>query len=867
MIQLSKETNKILRKDPRLLTPEQKAKALAEMQESLKALDELEARNKAANPFWYYAPVNGDIVGERRAFLKEFLKEEDIPQKLHGAIDVHLSNASIRGASGGNQSCISGDSLIYDPVLGGERRVADIHEPFFVYAWSLGKRIVARANTPFQKGVAPLYRVKFSNGKQIDCTTAHRLLTPEGWKKVHELQVGSSVVTLSPDGNESNTVSPNKGHFQDGFQGGEPRPKQSTRIFLNKSGVVPRKERVSSSLVINRPYFSPPLSFEDSLLQTIWGLDRLIHVEDDLSFSEKALGSRYGYRIYSHSCGGQLQLAGDIVQVISPLQGGAPKHKEWAFVHRDDQGCRLEHNPFLFYEYHPSIESEARLVSALISLSPPCTTIESVSFIGTNIYYDFEVPLYHNYLLGETVSHNSKTTTGCIEALIKATGSLPFVFDPTHKDYKFEYPKHRLERKGPQHVRVIGEDYQNGVLRNLIPTYRKWAPKEHLIGGSWEQSYSSGEQTLRLIDPVTKQLLGTIEFMSNKQDLGTFQGPPRHMLVFDEEPDHEVYKENLMRFTTASSLDVLFCMTPTKGLSWTYDLFTRGTDTDGNNVDWFQIASVCNPHANIKVLREILKEMESYEELKMRLLGEFVSLSGLVYGKLFQHSLHVIEPFNTECDCQAKSGRSQHIESCPYAKYMGFLGIDPHMVKDSCAVMCFTDREDNFYIDTCYKKGVTVEEMKLDLRRLTLDHRIVKAVADPSSDSSLTIHDNLNVFQMLKRGKNAVPNLTKAEKFPGSIAAGISNMKERLKIHPRTGKPRLFIFNRPENKLLIKTFKTLQRDTQLGEEKKGPKDSIAEGIHDHHACVRYILQRRFSWRPHTTATVDIGIPDAEMMLA
>lgn len=562
MIQLSKQTQKILKKDSRLLTPEQKEAAVREIREALKVLDELEARNKADNPFWYYTPVSGDIQGERRAFLQEFLKDEDIPQKLHGAIDVHLSKASIRGASGGNQS--------------------------------------------------------------------------------------------------------------------------------------------------------------------------------------------------------------------------------------------------------------------------------------------------------------SKTTTGCIEAYIKATGSLPFVFDPTNKDFKFPYPQHRLERKGPQHVRVIGEDYQNGVLRNLIPTYRKWAPKEHLIDGSWEKSYSSGEQTLRLIDPKTKQICGTIEFMSNKQDLGTFQGPPRHMLIFDEEPDHEVYKENLMRFTTASSLDVLFCMTPTKGLSWTYDLFTRGTDEAGNNVEWYQIASVCNPFANIKVLREILREMESYEELKMRLLGEFVSLSGLVYGKLFQHSLHVIPPFETGCTC---GGFKEHTETCPYSKYMGFIGIDPHMVKDSCAVMCFVDREDNFFVDTCYKRGVTVEEMKRDLTLLAQDHRIVKHIADPSSDSSLTIHDNINIFQLLKRGKYAIPNLTKADKFQGSIAAGISNIKERLKVLERSKCPKFFIFDRPENKLLIKTFKTLQRDTWVNEEKKGAKDKIEEGIHDHHACVRYILQRRFTWRPHIITTPEFGVPEEEMLVA
>jgi phage terminase large subunit-like protein len=559
--ELSVKAKKLLKKDPRLLLPEEKAFVRAELMAQKQAYLDFIEQAKTSNPFWYYAPVTGEIQGERRAFLRNYLKEEDIPQKLHGAIDVHLSGASIRGASGGNQS--------------------------------------------------------------------------------------------------------------------------------------------------------------------------------------------------------------------------------------------------------------------------------------------------------------SKTTTGCIEALIKATGALPHCFDPAHGG-KFTYPAHRLVRKGPQHVRVVGEDFQNGILRNLIPTYRKWAPREYLIDGSWEKSYSSGEQILRLTDPMTKQLTGTVEFMSNKQDLGTFQGPPRHMLVFDEEPNHDVYKENLMRFTTASSLDVLFCMTPTKGLSWTYDLFTRGTDEEGNNVDWFQIASVCNPFANLKVLREILNEMESYEELKMRILGEFVSLSGLVYGKLFQHSVHVIPPFDTACNCGGL--RSSHIDSCPYSLYMGFVGLDPHMVKDSCAALCFVDREDNFFVDTCYKRSVTVEELKRDITDLCQGRRVVKKVADPSSDSSLTIHDNVNVFELLRRGKFALNNLTKADKFPGSIAAGISNIKERLRIGERTKKPRFFIFDRPENKLLIKTFKTLQRETWSNEEEKGQKDKIAEGIHDHHACVRYLLQRRFSWRPLSSDTPGVFIPDEEAIL-
>lgn len=546
----------------RFLTPEKRAIRLQELEAKVKALDELEVLMKANNPFWYYEPVSGEIPAERRSFLKEFLKEDDIPQKLHGALNVHQSTASIRGASGGNQS--------------------------------------------------------------------------------------------------------------------------------------------------------------------------------------------------------------------------------------------------------------------------------------------------------------SKTTTGCIEAIIKATGALPNCFNPNHKDFKFPYPAHRLVRNGPQFVRVVGEDYQNGVLRNLIPTYRRWVPKEYLIDGSWEKSYSAGEQTLTLTDPETHQMCGTIEFMSNKQDLGTFQGPPRHMIIYDEEPDKEVYKENLLRFTTASSLDVLFCMTPTKGLSWTFDLFSRGTDESGNNIEWFQIASVCNPHANLKVLREILNEMDSYDELKMRLLGEFISLSGLVYGKLFQQTVHVIEPFETGCNC---GGYEEHGSSCPFNEYQGYVGLDPHMVKDSCAALCFIDRDDNFYVDTCYKRGVDTEVFKRDYQRLTAGKRINRAIFDPSSDSTTTIYNGLNIFKLMTHGKNAVKRAIKADKYAGSIAAGVSSIKERLKVIPRTGKPRFFIFNRPENKLLIQSFKTLQRDTFTDESVKGPKDRIQEGVHDHHACVRYVNQLRLRWHPHITAEVEMPVEDAELICA
>lgn len=445
-------------------------------------------------------------------------------------------------------------------------------------------------------------------------------------------------------------------------------------------------------------------------------------------------------------------------------------------------------------------------------------------------------------------NQSSKTTLGCIEGVIKATGAVPLVFDKTKpQTCKHPYPESRLKRSGPQHVRVIGEDYQNGVVRNLIPTFRKWSPKEYLLNGRWDRSYSAGEQTLRYFHPKTKELVGTVEFMSNKQDLGTFQGPPRHMLIFDEEPMQDVYKENLMRLTTAGKMDVLFTMTPTKGLSWTHDLYSEGRDKSGNHIDWYQIASVCNPHANLNVLAEIMAEITSYDERRMRLLGEFVSLSGLIYGKLFNHRTHVIPPFTTSCTCGTAS--RSHVPQCPYNIYQSYVGMDPHLSKASVAVLAVLDRDNNFIVDRCYKREADVEQYKRGIHEeFELDKRRLKnAICDVSARANHTIYSNRSIFDDLQKNPYRIPKLLPSEKFKGSIHRGVDMVKRLLQIHPISQKPKFFIMDRPENQGLIKSMRTLQRDTYANEDKQGVRDKIQEGMHDEHAAMRYITQLNLRW--------------------
>ncbi|MDV7389702.1 hypothetical protein RZS08_00050, partial [Arthrospira platensis SPKY1] len=96
------------------------------------------------------------------------------------------------------------------------------------------------------------------------------------------------------------------------------------------------------------------------------------------------------------------------------------------------------------------------------------------------------------------------------------------------------YPKGKIPAKEHVAYRVVAEDYTNGLLKNVIPTYRYWTPKEFLKEGDWHKSFSEKEQTLRLYKEGEE--VGLIEFMSNQQEVGSFQGPPRDGIVYDEEP-------------------------------------------------------------------------------------------------------------------------------------------------------------------------------------------------------------------------------------------------------------------------------------------------------------------------------------------
>lgn len=449
-------------------------------------------------------------------------------------------------------------------------------------------------------------------------------------------------------------------------------------------------------------------------------------------------------------------------------------------------------------------------------------------------------------------NQSGKTTSGVINDLIKACRAVPRALRGI--------AEHRIPKKKVNRIRVTCADYTNGILNHNLPVLKKWVPKDYLIDKSWEKSWSDKRNTLTLVHPEEKIICATIEFMSNRAPVETFQGPPIDRCRYDEEPDQRIYQENLVRFTTSEKLDIELDMTPTSGLSWIYDeLFKEERTVTGDRIEWFKLNAVTNRYANYKVLDEAWGQIKDYDVLRMRALGEFVSLSGLVYGRYFKRSDHLIKPealgldkgIYLRCNCEAQyHEHATHRSRCPYLDYVAYLGVDPHEVKASTALILCMDRNGNHYVDTCYREEKTMNDVAKDLNRLLQGYRYGFGKCDPHADSSKTAYDNRNIWRMLTTGPNRIPRLRKADAYHGSRLAGVDIIKNLLTPHPITKRPQLYIIDRPENELLVQSFRTLQRDQYRDEFTKGEKDEILEGKHDHHACLRYILQTKLRWTPH-----------------
>jgi hypothetical protein len=231
--------------------------------------------------------------------------------------------------------------------------------------------------------------------------------------------------------------------------------------------------------------------------------------------------------------------------------------------------------------------------------------------------------------IGVGGGNGSSKTESCIAELIMClTGQIPTsLLDPNAEKNGFVdetlYVDPAKKLKGPVNWRIVCESLTTVLHPIILPKLQwwkwsgidqpggkrghwGWVPRNCLIAGSWERSWSEKYRMLRVLyrDPRQEnRVIGesTLQCMSRDQDPSDFASGDLDGVLHDEPPTFAIWRENEARTMRAAGR-MLLAMTwpddPAIAVDWIFDeVYEPGTGANKNpNIDWFNLFTTDNPH-------------------------------------------------------------------------------------------------------------------------------------------------------------------------------------------------------------------------------------------------------------------------------
>lgn len=384
----------------------------------------------------------------------------------------------------------------------------------------------------------------------------------------------------------------------------------------------------------------------------------------------------------------------------------------------------------------------------------------------------------------------SKTTTASVDTIIHAAKVVP-------DSLKDLIPTKRLV-PGPVFDRIVATDFPNGIEKTVKPKIYEWSPPDYIADYSAE---------FRIFSIATGS---KIELMTYDQDLPKHGGAGRDRIQFDEEPSEAIYDEALMRIIDTGG-DIVIAMTPVSGMTWVYDRLylkagkiTAMVEENGEkqvvvrenpegdlDIEVFVLSTFDNPHLSQEAISALDKKLDNQDERRIRLGGEFVSFSGLVYYT-YSSSLHDVDPFhipNLE-DWERSDGQTK--------PWPVFCALDPHPRVPHAYLMCAVDPYGRKFFFEEFFEDLDIDPLATRIKVLEHKYWVIWRLIDPAAKTEDPVHRTCLFDELQTRGILFQP----APKDPTN---GILRVREGLGVRDRegvTGRVRM-----PE----IYFFKTLKR--------------------------------------------------------
>lgn len=332
----------------------------------------------------------------------------------------------------------------------------------------------------------------------------------------------------------------------------------------------------------------------------------------------------------------------------------------------------------------------------------------------------------------------------------------------------------RKTPKPPVRMRWCTEDYKT-IKKVIIPTLKKLVVREDLRGGSWEKAYSKEEETLYWANG------SFVELMTYQQDVASYEGASRHLVVEDECCPSDIHHANMARLIDTKG-DLIMGLTPinlTDRTGWIYDWWKQVSEGRAESAEWFFFDIWKNTILGRAAIDEYAASLPEGERIA-RIEGKFPQLLGLVY-KTFKRAKHVIPA------------------KLPPKGWTIEITADPHPRMPTAVIFGAIDKSQNKYIwDELWISGTT--KVILDeIRAKLFGYRLGRAIMDDSAKAENIILGNTSIWKQFldPDGDNSdkgiyfltVSGTTK------SIPSGIRLVEDHLGLDAVYQKPKLFIMD------------------------------------------------------------------------
>jgi PBSX family phage terminase large subunit len=301
----------------------------------------------------------------------------------------------------GGMGCVAGETRVFDPVTGKQRRIDSLDESH-VYAFDGHSLVQSQATRPKQYKKADLYTVTTNRGLKIVVTRAHKFYTSTGWKRLSSLSVGGHLLVCGGVHPQTiwelfrSVLSSSVRHCLQRAQG------FLSRCWHDSHPYDERPQLVVGSAVDDIPLRDGAHERTDHQQQrddpayTQGGIHSCLscnhhsrsncvhhHEHHDQSVSSSTLALASVLPLHSYQLSGSFQLMKDLVD-----------------------RARQSYQGFL-----------GGFWMAYYKLTTRYDTITSIEFARNDIYFDLHVPTHNSYVAQGFINHNSgKTISGCLKA-------------------------------------------------------------------------------------------------------------------------------------------------------------------------------------------------------------------------------------------------------------------------------------------------------------------------------------------------------------------------------------------------------------------------------------------------------------------